>query len=211
MATRLGRWGWRFLTGLFCGAVSLSALGAPMGASWFSYHGTPGSYIGLGRAKYEITDQGWSFFATRQLGGTHLHMSATATGPSEPLEDTFWFFDLRTRAGAPFVEGASYTDVLTYPLEPEGRHSMLLQGGGRRFARVTGEFRILELELTSETIVKRLAVEFTQFDNEDRTEFIQGAFYYNSTLVPEPGVGGAAVVTAVTALGRRRRARATSR
>src|SRR3954451_16359285 len=162
-----------------------TAQGATAPYNYFSYTGTPGSWIGQGRSSYFISSEtNWTFYADFDATRNHVALHARRTDPNPPLSDYYWDLDLAPPAGQSLVPGL-YDNAARYPFQSPSQPGMWLSGNHRGDNQISGYYHILEAEYGPGNTISRFAVDFRQFDETNPNQWVDGQFRYNST-VPEP-------------------------
>ena len=151
----------------------------------FKFTSTPGSWVGHGYFNYSITPaDGWNFTATGSADRSFIRLSAGDPRPGAPTSNYYWDLELEAPNGGPLVPGL-YEGATRYPFNPASEPGLTLSGNHRGNNRNTGYFRVLEADFGPGTTVNRFAVNFRQYDEGNPSHWVDGQFFFNSSI-PEP-------------------------
>lgn len=159
---------------------------SPAGAqvTEFAFTSSPGSWVGHGYLNYYVSPAtNWTFSASTNSAHTYVGLHARSLDPSAPTSNYYWDLDLESAFDQPLLPGL-YENCYRYPFNPTSQPGMWLSGNHRGDNQITGYFRVLEAEYSGSTVV-RFAVEFKQYDEGVLSNWVDGRFFYNSTI-PEP-------------------------
>jgi hypothetical protein len=100
-----------------------------------------------------------------------------------------------------------YPDAVRFPFQPAGQPGLDFYGHGWGNNKLSGYFNVLQAEYGAPGEVLAFAVDFTQFNENHKDNFIVGSFRFHSDVaVPEPiGVGALGMAGAALLVRHRRR------
>jgi hypothetical protein len=193
---------------LACSAPQLPA------ATVFYFTSSPTSWIGLGQTRTLTPSEGYDVGGAQRgsgFGNLSYAMDLGAYSPTTPPggKKEWWnIVMVGVNGSAPGV--GTHLNAERWPFQSSGHPGLDFSGNGRGNNTLAGEFYIYEKSVGANGLLTKLAVDFMQYDEGGRSNWIWGSFRINSdipiTLIPEPAAVALAfwgywLSSAVAALG----------
>lgn len=165
-----------------------------------SFEGSPDSWVGRGESFTVTPDDGYLFSVNSSVSWDNsLHFQiASKNSPFGPDWDPisgdeyhYWHLDLSAPDGATLGTGL-YTNTARWPFMSADQAGLTFSGDHRGDNQDGGFFNILDIDFDSSGILTSIAVDFTQYGENNPDWWLHGSLRFNSdvplaTSVPEPG------------------------
>ena len=151
------------------------------------FESSPSSWVGQGESRFATPDNGY-IFSVQSLFDNSLYFRVEREGPShsDPLHD-HWSLALAAPFGSMLTVGL-YEGATRWPFQNDEDPGLSFSGNHHGNNRNLGVFNILEAVYLPSGEIESLAVDFTQYGEQNSDWWINGKLRYNSdlTLVPLP-------------------------
>ncbi len=183
--------------------LTLTAINLNAAITALYFESSPTSWVGRGETVYVTPAQDYDFNITINL----LHILSFWISNTDTVgiqDDRWWSLDLATPNDEPFAVGM-YTDTARYPFQDDDQPGLTFYGNGRGNNRNGGFFEVLEVAYDNDDKLVKLAVDFTQYGEQNPARWINGKLRYNSMVpIPEPAIAPALLGLAALIACRRR-------
>jgi hypothetical protein len=175
-------------------AAILLAVNSASAATIFTFDSSPISWVGQGESIYVTPDDDYLFTPSGDLNHVSV-LIASYNSPFGPEWDpssgdpyNYWRLDLTAPFDDPLGIGL-YENTARYPFQDNDQPGLTLSGNHRGNNRNSGFFEILDIDFSEEGLLNSLAVDFTQYGEEQESRWITGSLRLNSdvAVVPLPG------------------------
>lgn len=157
----------------------------------FSFESSEQSWIGQGESVTVTPDDGY-IFSSRQFGNALSFGIASLNSPFGPDWDpssgepyNYWDLEL----AAPFgqvLEVGLYDNAARYPFQDAAQPGLTFSGNHRGNNQLSGFFEILEISFNGIGEIDSLAVDFTQYDENNPDWWNKGQLRFNSDVPLSP-------------------------
>lgn len=142
------------------------------------------TWVGQGESRLASLSNDYDFIVEPIWGNGLSIKIVRDLGHLNPLNDS-WMLRFSTPFGGPLVEGL-YLDAYRYPFQDADQPGLDFSGNSRMQNISSGFYEILDIEFDSNGTLNTLAIDFTQYENFDRTRWLSGSLRYNSGIAVVP-------------------------
>ncbi len=163
-------------------------------ATIFTFDSSPTSWVGQGESISVTPSDGYLFTTKGNFNQLSIRIASLNSpfgpdwNPSSGDPYNYWTLDLAAPFNDPLAVGF-YDNTARYPFQNINQPGLTLSGNHRGNNRNGGFFELLEITFDTSGVLSNLAVDFTQYGEEQKSQWITGSLHYNSsfsTPVPEP-------------------------
>jgi hypothetical protein len=170
---------------IFFAANSVSA------ATIFTFDSSPTSWVGQGESVYVTPSDGYLFTPSGNLNHVSVRIASLNSpfgpnwNPSSGHPYNYWTLDLAAPFSDPLDIGL-YSNAARYPFQDNNQPGLTLFGNHRGNNRNGGFFEILDINFNLDGTLDSLAVDFTQYGEQQESRWVTGSLRFNSDVAVVP-------------------------